>query len=51
MNQTKDDYLIYDADDEVIKEWLKNNKIQSKKESFSKSFDLLSEENQDAFHN
>ncbi len=27
-----------------------NNKIQSKKESFSKSFDLLSEENQDAFH-
>ena len=28
-----------------------NNKIQFKKESFSKSFDLLSEENQDAFHN
>ncbi len=29
MNQTKDDYLIYDADDEVINEWLKSNKIQS----------------------
>lgn len=29
MNQTKDDYLIYDADDEVINEWLKNHKIQS----------------------
>ena len=29
MNQTKDDYLIYDADDEVITNWLKNNKIQS----------------------
>ena len=29
MNQTKDDYLIYDADDEVINEWLMLNKIQS----------------------
>lgn len=29
MNQTKDDYLIYDADDEVITEWLKSNKVQS----------------------
>jgi UDP-N-acetylmuramoylalanine--D-glutamate ligase len=29
MNQTKDDYLIYDADDEVINGWLKNNTIQS----------------------
>lgn len=28
-NQTKDDYLIYDADDEVIRKWLKNNSIQS----------------------
>lgn len=27
-----------------------NDKIQTKKESFSKSFDLLSEETQDAFH-
>jgi UDP-N-acetylmuramoylalanine--D-glutamate ligase len=23
MNQTEDDYLIYDADDEAITEWLK----------------------------
>ncbi len=29
MNQTKDDYLVYDADDEVIANWLKTNKIQS----------------------
>ncbi|MGC1631626.1 MAG: UDP-N-acetylmuramoyl-L-alanine--D-glutamate ligase [Gelidibacter sp.] len=29
LNQTKDDYLIYDADDEVIVEWLKSHKIQS----------------------
>ena len=29
MNQTKDDYLIYDADDEVINDWLKTHKIQS----------------------
>lgn len=29
MNQTKDDYLIYDADDEVITEWLKSHEIQS----------------------
>jgi UDP-N-acetylmuramoylalanine--D-glutamate ligase len=35
MNQTKDDYLIYDADDEVINEWLKNNKIQSRLLPFS----------------
>ena len=34
-NQTKDDYFIYDADDEVIAEWLQNNKIQSKKLPFS----------------
>ena len=26
MNQTEDDFLIYDADDEAIAEWLKNNK-------------------------
>ena len=30
MNQTKADYLIYDADDEVISNWLKNNSIQYK---------------------
>ncbi len=29
MNQTKDDYLIYDADDEVISSWLKSHPIQS----------------------
>ncbi|HUH27005.1 UDP-N-acetylmuramoyl-L-alanine--D-glutamate ligase [Gelidibacter sp.] len=29
MNQTKEDYLIYDADDEVITEWLKSHEIQS----------------------
>ena len=35
QNQTKKDYLIYDADDEVINEWLKNNSIQSKLLPFS----------------
>ncbi len=29
MNQTKDDYLLYDADDEVICNYLKENQIQS----------------------
>ncbi len=29
MNQTKDDYLIYDADDEVIVNYLKTHPIQS----------------------
>ncbi len=29
MNQTKDDYLIYDADDEVIVNHLKQNPVQS----------------------
>jgi len=29
MNQTNDDYLIYDADDEVIVNHLKNNPVQS----------------------
>ncbi len=28
-NQTENDFLIYDADDEVIVDWLKNNKIKS----------------------
>ncbi|AXP79828.1 UDP-N-acetylmuramoylalanine--D-glutamate ligase [Mariniflexile rhizosphaerae] len=28
-NQTKDDYLIYDADDEVLTNWLKNHPVQS----------------------
>ena len=34
-NQTEDDYFIYDADDEVILEWLQNHKIQSKQLPFS----------------
>ncbi len=34
-NQTKADYFIYDADDEVIAEWIQNNKVQSKKLPFS----------------
>jgi len=29
MNQTQEDYLIYDADDEVITKWLKVHPIQS----------------------
>jgi len=29
MNQTKEDYLVYDADDEVITDWLKAHPIQS----------------------
>jgi UDP-N-acetylmuramoylalanine--D-glutamate ligase len=29
MNQTKDDYLIYDADDEVVEDYLKQHSIQS----------------------
>jgi UDP-N-acetylmuramoylalanine--D-glutamate ligase len=35
MNQTEDDYLIYDADDEAISEWLKNNKTNAKLIPFS----------------
>jgi UDP-N-acetylmuramoylalanine--D-glutamate ligase len=35
MNQTEDDYLIYDADDEAITEWLKNNKTNAKLIPFS----------------
>ncbi|RZJ67187.1 MAG: UDP-N-acetylmuramoyl-L-alanine--D-glutamate ligase [Flavobacterium sp.] len=35
MNQTKDDYLIYDADDEAIQNWLKNNKIKAQLIPFS----------------
>ena len=34
-NQTKDDYLIYDADDEVIVSYLKNNRVNSKLLPFS----------------
>ena len=35
MNQTQDDYLIYDADDEVIFNWLKDHPIQSSLLPFS----------------
>lgn len=35
MNQTENDYLIYDADDEAITEWLKNNKTKAKLIPFS----------------
>ncbi|KAF2515305.1 UDP-N-acetylmuramoyl-L-alanine--D-glutamate ligase [Flavobacterium foetidum] len=41
MNQTENDYLIYDADDEASTEWLKNNKTKAKLIPFSlsKTFD------------
>ncbi|TGD57774.1 UDP-N-acetylmuramoyl-L-alanine--D-glutamate ligase [Flavobacterium humi] len=35
MNQTEDDYLIYDDDDQAIKNWLKNNKTRAKLIPFS----------------
>ncbi|EIJ39029.1 UDP-N-acetylmuramoylalanine--D-glutamate ligase [Galbibacter orientalis DSM 19592] len=35
MNQTEKDYLIYDADDEVIEDWLKKHPIKSKLIPFS----------------
>jgi len=35
MNQDKNDYLIYDADDEVIEDWLKDHPVQSKLIPFS----------------
>ena len=35
MNQTKHDFLIYDADDEVITNWLNNNPVQSTLVPFS----------------
>ena len=36
-NQTKQDYFIYDADDEVIQKWMKDNTIQSTLLPFSLS--------------
>ena len=38
QNQTKDDYLIYDADDEVISDYLKKHPIQSTLLPFSYKF-------------
>ena len=35
MNQTEEDYLIYDADDETISNWLQNNKTRAKLIPFS----------------
>ena len=35
MNQTEGDYLIYDADDAAINEWLKNNKVKAHLVPFS----------------
>ena len=35
MNQTENDYLIYDADDEVITQWLSTHNIKSKLIPFS----------------
>lgn len=40
-NQTEDDFFIYDADNELIKEWLNNHQVKAKKLPFSlqKNFD------------
>ena len=35
MNQTENDYLIYDADDEAISEWFKHNKTKAQLFPFS----------------
>jgi UDP-N-acetylmuramoylalanine--D-glutamate ligase len=35
MNQTEEDFLIYDAGDEAILEWLKNNKVKAQLIPFS----------------
>lgn len=35
MNQTEEDFLIYDADDEAINNWLKNNQTRAKLVPFS----------------
>lgn len=35
MNQTEEDYLVYDADDEAITNWLKSNKTKAKLIPFS----------------
>lgn len=35
MNQTENDYLVYDADDPVIEEWLQNHTLKAKLIPFS----------------
>ena len=42
MNQTEEDFLIYDADDEAMKEWFKNNKTKAQLIPFSltKTFEM-----------
>ncbi len=35
MNQTEDDYLIYDYEDEAMKDWFENNKTKAKLLPFS----------------
>lgn len=35
MNQTEEDYFIYDADDQAISEWLQNNKTKAQLIPFS----------------
>lgn len=45
-NQTEADYLIYDNEDEAIKNWLNNNKIKANKVPFSL---ITKPENQGAF--
>jgi UDP-N-acetylmuramoylalanine--D-glutamate ligase len=42
MNQTEEDYLIYDADDEAIAEWFKKNKTKAQLIPFSlkKTFEM-----------
>lgn len=35
MNQTENDYLVYDADDEIISKWLSEHEIKAKKVPFS----------------
>jgi UDP-N-acetylmuramoylalanine--D-glutamate ligase len=40
MNQTKEDYFIYDHDDLKIREWLSNNKVSSQLIPFSIEMEL-----------
>lgn len=35
MNQTESDFLVYDADDEIISKWLESNPIKAQKIPFS----------------